>query len=142
MAELELRRLGVGDDAVVERAAALFDKPLLSAATAAFLASDDHYFILALLDGEPAGFISGVEMIHPDKGTEMFLYELGVAEEARRQGVGTALVRALADLARERGCYGMWVLTDADNDAAQGTYRKAGAGSATANTMLEWRFER
>ena len=71
--------------------------------------------------------ISGVETTHPDKGTEMFLYELGVDEDARRQGVATALVNALAALARERGCYGMWVGVDTDNAAARATYRRAGA---------------
>ena len=45
----------------------------------------------------PVGMISGVETTHPDKGTEMFLYELGVDEDARRRGVATALVNALAD---------------------------------------------
>jgi ribosomal protein S18 acetylase RimI-like enzyme len=142
MPELELRRLGVGDDEVVAQAASLFDKPPVPSETAAFLAAEGHHVILALLDGEPVGFVSGVEMIHPDKGRELFLYELGVAEQARGQGVGTALVRALAELARERGCYGMWVLTDADNGAALQAYRRAGATATSATLMLEWRFDR
>jgi ribosomal protein S18 acetylase RimI-like enzyme len=141
MDHLELRHLQPGDDALVERAAALFDKAPLPSATAAFLGSADHHLILAVLDGEPVGFVSGVEMIHPDKGREMFLYELGVADAARRRGVGTALVSALAALARERGCSDMWVLTDADDAAAMGTYRRAGATSAGPTTMLEWRFK-
>jgi len=53
------------------------------------------------------GFVSGVELTHPDKGSEMFLYELGVDAAARRRGVGRALVEALRALARRRGCYGM-----------------------------------
>jgi hypothetical protein len=69
---IELRRLGPGDAAVVLGAATLFDKPPQPAATAAFLAADDHHLILAELDGEPAGFVSGVEMTHPEKGPEMF----------------------------------------------------------------------
>ena len=73
-----------------------------------------------------AGFVSGVEMTHPDKGTEMFLYELAVEEASRNRGIGRALVRALADLARERGCYGMWVLTDDGNPAALRAYAAAG----------------
>jgi ribosomal protein S18 acetylase RimI-like enzyme len=44
--------------------------------------------------------VTGVEMTHPDKGTEMFLYELGVADEHQGRGIGRALVSALADLAR------------------------------------------
>jgi ribosomal protein S18 acetylase RimI-like enzyme len=140
--DLELRHLGPGDEASVAEAAALFDKAPVPSETAAFLAAEGHHLILALLAGKPVGFVTGVEMVHPDKGRELFLYELGVAKEARGRGVGTALVRALADLARERGCYGMWVLTDADNAAALGAYRKAGATDTSPSLMLEWRFHR
>jgi ribosomal protein S18 acetylase RimI-like enzyme len=79
-------------------------------------------------------------MTHPDKGTEMFLYELGVAEQHQRQGVGRALVDALRAIAVERGCYGMWVLTDDDNVAALATYRAAGAGEPEPQVMLSWTF--
>lgn len=57
-------------------------------------------------------------MTHPDKGTETFQYELGVDESFRGRGVGRALVSALADLSRERGCYGVWTITDEENAAA------------------------
>ena len=70
----------------------------------------------------------------------MLLYELGVDEAARGRGVGAALVEALAGLARERGCYGMWVLTDDDNDAALATYRRAGATEESSHRMLAWGF--
>jgi ribosomal protein S18 acetylase RimI-like enzyme len=136
----EIRRLGPGDDEQVQRAANLFDKPPIAAATAAFLAASDHHLLIASVDGQPAGFVSGVETIHPDKGTEMFLYELGVDDAFRGRGIGAALVEALAGLARERGCYGMWVLTSADNEGAIATYRRAGATNASSSLMLEWRF--
>ena len=70
----------------------------------------------------------------------MFLYELSVGAAHRNQGVGRALVRALADLARERGCYGMWVATEPDNHAALATYRAAGAAEPEPFMSLEWRF--
>jgi ribosomal protein S18 acetylase RimI-like enzyme len=70
----------------------------------------------------------------------MLLYELGVAEHARRRGIGTALTRALADLARERGNYGMFVLVDDDNDAALRTYRSTNAGDDGTHIMLAWDF--
>ncbi len=79
-------------------------------------------------------------MTHPDKGTEMFLYELAVDEGSRGQGIGAALVDALRSLAEERGCYGMWVMTDHDNEAARRTYGAAGATDAGSFVMLEWTF--
>jgi ribosomal protein S18 acetylase RimI-like enzyme len=118
----------------------LFDNPLREDAVARFLVSADHHLLLALEAGEPVGMVSGVELTHPDKGTEMFLYELSVTEASQRRGIGTALVEALAALARERGCRGMWVLTDEDNAAAVGTYRKAGATIEERTLLLEWRL--
>lgn len=71
----------------------------------------------------------------------MFMYELGVAEEHRRRGIGFALVEALRELSVELGCYGMWVLTDAENLAAIGAYRAAGGGKPSPQVMLGWTFE-
>jgi ribosomal protein S18 acetylase RimI-like enzyme len=120
-------------------AADLFDAPPLAAVTERFLADPTHHLLLAYDDaGRAVGMISGVETTHPDKGTEMFIYELGVAPAARLQGVATELVRALAVVAREQGCYGMWVGTEPDNVAAQATYRKAGANEEAPFVLLSW----
>jgi ribosomal protein S18 acetylase RimI-like enzyme len=136
---MNIRPLGEGDDAAVATAEHLFDHRVDAEATARFLADPNHHLLVAYDDaGRPMGFVSGVETTHPDKGTEMFLYELGVDESARRQGIGRALVEALATLARERGCYGMFVLTDDDNVAALATYRSAGGGNSSPQVMLEW----
>ncbi len=106
----------------------------------AFLERPGHHLLLASRGSAAIGFVSGVETIHPDKGTEMFLYELSVHESARRQGVGVALVAALERLARSRGCYGMWVLADADNDAALRTYARAGGTDEGSPRMIGWTF--
>ncbi|AGZ46470.1 GNAT family N-acetyltransferase [Actinoplanes friuliensis] len=128
----------VEDAAAVHRAADLFDGPPLAEATEKFLAHPDHHLLFAYDGDRAVGMVSGVEMTHPDKGTEMFLYELGVAPTARLQGVGSALVEALAAVARERGCYGMWVGTEVGNEAAQATYRRAGATEETPFVLLNW----
>ena len=139
-----MRVARVVDQHEVKAAEGLFDRPLDEAATATFLGNAGHHLLLAYTDSSstPVGFVSGVEMTHPDKGTEMFLYELGVASPSRKQGVATALVRALADLADARGCYGMWVAVDADNDAALSTYRSAGADDGSPSTVQSWKFAR
>ena len=129
----------VVDAAAVHLAADLFDSPPLAAATEKFLTRPDHHLLFAYTDRERAvGMISGVEMTHPDKGTEMFIYELGVAPAARLQGIGKRLVAELAVIARRNGCYGMWVGTEVDNDAALATYRRAGATDETSFTLLNW----
>jgi ribosomal protein S18 acetylase RimI-like enzyme len=137
--DIDIRHLGPGDDDAVRAAGALFDQPPKPDATRRFLEQSTHHLLVAYdAGGEPIGFVTGVETTHPDKGTEMFLYELGVADPRRRQGVGTALVRALAALARQRGCYGMWVGTEEDNVAARRTYARAGAQATPPHVILEW----
>ena len=137
--DLEIRHLGPGDDGAVLAAGALFDEPPRPAATRRFLEEPAHHLLIAYdAGGEPVGFVTGVETTHPDKGTEMFLYELGVAEPARRQGVGSALASALVALARQRGCYGMWVGTEDDNVAARRTYERAGARATPPHVVFEW----
>jgi ribosomal protein S18 acetylase RimI-like enzyme len=137
---MEIRRLTPDDQAAVLGAGYLFDDPPLAEATARFLDLPGHHLLFAFEGGRAIGFVSGVELTHPDKGTEMFLYELGVDEPYRRRGVGRALAEALAVAARERGCYGMFVLTEATNEAALRTYRGAGAGQAESSEMLSWTF--
>jgi ribosomal protein S18 acetylase RimI-like enzyme len=137
---MRIHRATTGDAPLVHQAAALFDEAPRDDAIARFLGSDDHHLLLALEGDSAVGFVSGVELTHPDKGIEMFLYELAVAEAARRRGIGRALVEALAELARERGCRGMWVLTDEDNVAAVTTYRRAGATKDERTFLLEWTF--
>jgi aminoglycoside 3-N-acetyltransferase I len=139
---MRIVRLGPGDEQLVLDAAELFDAPPTNVWTAKFLSSEGHHLLVAVDEGgDPIGFVSGVETTHPDKGTEMFLYELSVDPAHRNRGIGTALVGALADLARTRGCYGIWVGTEPDNAAALATYRAAGASAPEPFMTLEWSFD-
>ncbi len=138
MPEINVRR--ITNPADVHAAATLFDSAPLSGATDRFLADPGHHLLIAYVEDEAVGMVTGVEMTHPDKGAEMFLNELGVDEGHRGRGVGRALVMALATLAREQGCYGMWVLTDDDNDAAIATYRAAGGVLGDNSRQLSWDF--
>lgn len=125
--------------ASVRRAAHLFDHPVDDDAALAFLDDRRHVLILARLDGHPVGFVSAVELSHPDKPrSEMFVYELGVDEDFRRRGVATALMRGLIDSCEARGCGEMFVLTEQDNAAAIATYRKALGTPEPAGVMFTW----
>src|SRR5215210_6413103 len=120
--EVDIRRLGAADERAALAAEALFDGPADAEATRRFLAAPGHHLLVAYDGaGRPVGFVSGVELTHPDKGTELFLYELGV--EA---------------LARERGCHGMYTLADEGNAAARAAYRSAGGREASRPVMIDW----
>lgn len=138
---MEIILLGPGDADRVVAAAPLFDHEPKPAAVQHFLAEPTHHLLVAYEEEVPVGFVTGVEMTHPDKGTEMFLYELGVAEAYRRRGIGGSLVQRLAEIAQSRGCYGMWVGTATTNAAALATYQRAGASrDADQAIILSWVF--
>ncbi|MEV6953196.1 GNAT family N-acetyltransferase [Streptomyces sp. NPDC051183] len=133
---MDIRRAAAADE--LRSAEGLFDGPVREDWAQRFLASPGHLMLIAYVDGVPAGMVSGVEMSHPDKGTEMCLYELSVDEGYRRRGIGRALTEALAAEARARGCYGMWVGVDTDNEAALATYASAGARDEGVFSMRGW----
>ncbi|MBT2404825.1 MULTISPECIES: GNAT family N-acetyltransferase [unclassified Streptomyces] len=124
--------------AELQAAEGLFDGPARLDWCERFLDAPGHLMLIAYVDGVPAGMVSGVEMSHPDKGTEMCLYELSVDEGYRRRGIGRALAEALADEARARGCYGMWVGVDTDDEAALATYAASGARDEGLFAMRGW----
>ncbi len=138
MRRWEIERVTESD--VVLAAGHLFDSAPTPAWSQAFLAAPGHHLLMAFEDDRAVGMVTGVEMTMPDKGTEMFLYELAVADDAQGKGIGTALARALADLAIQLGCYDMWVLTDHDNLPALGAYRRSGAATTEPTTLLLWDF--
>jgi len=133
-----IRRLGPGDEPLVLHASHLFDHAPTPEWTQRFLEREGHHLLLAIEGDEAVGFASAIEMAHPDKGIELFLYELGVDEGARRRGIGRALVEAALELAHALGCYGAWTVTEDDNDAALATYRAAGAEADPTSVTQVW----
>ena len=133
----------VTSKAATAAAAHLFDDPVDDVASGAFLDDERHHLLIAYVGDVPAGFVTGVELFHPDKTKpEMFLYELGVDEAYRGRGVATGLLQRLVGLCRERGCGSMFALTDEDNAAARATYTKAGGEAQPAGIMFTWTVDR
>jgi ribosomal protein S18 acetylase RimI-like enzyme len=138
-AGVRVRRANSGDEREVARFEAAFDYDVLSDETRRFLVDDRHHLLLGYVDERPAGFVSAVEVFHPDKQRELFLNEIGVVDEARRRGVARALIEELKRLGRERGCGTVWVLTDEENEAAMGLYRSTGGRwDGTSHVMFEY----
>ena len=124
MGQIEIRRLGPGDAAVLDRVLPdVFDHAIDSAAAAAFLADPHHHLVVAIEDGVVIGFVSAIDYFHPDKPRpELWIDEVGVAPERHGRGVGKAVMRGMLDVARAVGCGEAWVLTDRGNTAAMRLY--------------------
>lgn len=137
---MEIWRATAGAQERVKAAEHLFDDPVDLDATGRFLANDANHLLIAYVEGEPAGFVTGTELTHPDQADpELFLNELGVDEAFRGRGIGRALVAKLWELAQSRGCRGMWVLTDDDNPAALKVYAAAGGTRLPDDeVMFQW----
>ena len=139
---MEIVRLVPGDEERVHAASHLFDGPARTEETARTLREPTHHVLIAYEGDEAVGFVSGIEVTHPDKRTEMMLYELAVDESHRRRGIGRALVRSLADLAAEQGCPSMFVLTEKSNAAAIATYGFGDPVREDDFVMFTWKVGR
>ncbi|WP_309664748.1 GNAT family N-acetyltransferase [Tabrizicola sp.] len=132
-----LLRLGP-EDAPLLWDADVFDGPVHQDWLAAFLAEPSHLIVVAVLDGRVAGFASGAVLHHPDKPPSLYIMELGVNEDARRQGIATTLVAAIRSDGRARGCQTAFVLAEPDNAAARGLYSQLAAKETPDVVMFDW----
>jgi GNAT superfamily N-acetyltransferase len=91
------------------------------------MSGDDGEFLLGAVDGEPVGVCQLRFRWSVWKSAEdCWLEDLFVREEARRSGLGRALVEAALERARERGCMRIELDVNEDNGAARALYEACG----------------
>lgn len=79
----------------------------------------DHPMLIAEADGEPAGLLT-----YEVTGDDCEVMTLHATRQW--QGAGSALIAAVREVARERGCRRLWVLTTNDNVDALRFYQRRG----------------
>ncbi|MEZ5427973.1 MAG: GNAT family N-acetyltransferase [Pyrinomonadaceae bacterium] len=94
------------------------------------LARDDFHVVVATSEnGEVIGGLTAYELRkYKREATEMFLYEIGVAESFRRRGIARELIAFLKRVCAKKEIREMFVATEADNRPAKGLYRRTGGG--------------
>jgi ribosomal protein S18 acetylase RimI-like enzyme len=134
-----IRRLGPGDEAVLELLAAEdadFDldgrsgplPPLEPARARRYLANPAVLLWVAVEDDRILGFLYCVLVpLRSGAGQELLLYEIGVRQAYRRRGTGRALLTHLEEWMRASSVEVVWVL--ADNEIAVEFYRGCGFAS-------------
>ena len=101
----------------------------IEASVERIIAGDDGEYILGAVDdgAEPAGVCQVRFRWSVWKSAEdCWLEDLYVREEARRTGLGRALVDAALERARERGCRRIELDVNEDNAAARALYEACG----------------
>jgi ribosomal protein S18 acetylase RimI-like enzyme len=130
-----VRRLGPGDEAVVRHLAED------AAPQTGLLADERSIFLVAFDRDRPVGFLLAYELLRRQGDpSRLFVYEVGVDEGWRRQGVATALFDELGRLARARGIRAAFVLTNESNEAAMELYRSVGGVRPSTDDVL-WDFD-
>ena len=126
---MDIRRLGPGDEDVVRT---LATRP----PQVALLEDYRTIFLVAFEEDDPVGFAFGYVLPRRHGPPAIFfVYEIEVDEPHRGRGIGTELMRALA---REAGTEEGFVLTDADNEAANALYAAIGGRRAD---IVQWGFD-
>jgi len=97
------------------------DDPWSTEAVAGILALPGSFGLIAQSAGRPLGFL-----LAQCAAGESEIINLAVAPEARRQGVGAALVGHAMARARTNGAQAMFLEVAADNEAARALYEREG----------------
>jgi aminoglycoside 6'-N-acetyltransferase I len=100
----------------------VFDEPVRKQRLTAYLAEPGHFFIAAIEDGMLVGQCAAVIHRHPDKPSELYIDEVGVADARLRQGIAGRMMDAMLALGKEKGCEEAWLGTEADNIPARALY--------------------
>ncbi len=141
-ADIDIRRIGPRDGALFDRVAnGVFDDPVLPSRLAAYVAEPGHHLYVAISGGEIVGQCAAVLHRHPDKASELYIDEVGVAPAFRRHGIGGALLQAMMDLGRKLGCAEAWLGTEPDNGPARLLYERSREKRKPAETFVMYVYE-
>jgi ribosomal protein S18 acetylase RimI-like enzyme len=125
--QLEIKKLGAGDEAILDRVAEdVFDEPIRPDRLAAYLADPRHHLLVAIEAGRVVGQVAAVLYRHPDKAPELFIDEVGVTPALRQRGIARRLLDEMLALGKALGCEEAWVCTAHGNIAARRLYDSCG----------------
>jgi len=100
-----------------------------------------HFIALAATAGHEV--VGGLAAYMLDKferdRREIYIYDLAVAEEHRRRGIATTLIRRLIDIARERRAYVIFVEADSEDDPAIKLYESFGTKEGVCHFDIDVR---
>ena len=134
-----LRRLGSGDVTLLRKLNKLFGEAFDEADTYSgeppsdayieeLLAKEQVIALVATAHEEVAGGLVAYELDKFERmRREVYIYDLAVAPKYRRQGIATALIMRLREIAARRGAWVIYVQADYGDAPAIALYEKLGS---------------
>jgi aminoglycoside 3-N-acetyltransferase I len=134
-----VKRLALGDLALFRTLNAVFgrafddaesytSKPPSDAYLEGLLAKEHVIPLVAVANGEVIGGLVAYELEKfEQERREIYIYDLAVDEAHRRQGVATALIGQLGEIAASRAAWVIYVQADYGDEPAIALYTKLGA---------------
>jgi aminoglycoside 3-N-acetyltransferase I len=91
------------------------------------LGSDYFIAVVAVRDGEVVGGLAGYELKkYEQERSEVYIYDLAVAQPHRRLGIATALLAEVKRIAAAQGARVVFLQADLDDEPAIALYSKLG----------------
>ena len=93
------------------------------------LLTREHFIAIAAVEaGEVVGGLVAYELQKLEQErSEIYIYDLAVAEAARRRGIATAVIQRLREIAVLRGAWVIYVQADYGDEPAIALYTKLGS---------------
>jgi aminoglycoside 3-N-acetyltransferase I len=147
MGDIDVRRLGPGDEAVAANTFTMMAKVFGEASEQLthdylqnLLGRENFWALTAFDDTEIVGGLTAHALpMTRTASTELFIYDLAVRHDHRRQGVGSRLVTLLRESAARSGITEIFVPADNEDVHALDFYRAQGA---TASPVTIFTFTR
>jgi ribosomal protein S18 acetylase RimI-like enzyme len=102
-----------------------------------FFGNPANYLIVAEVGGKSAGFLlaHALQRLKED-ARKMFIYEIDVAEEFQRQGVGTRLIEYVVDVVTSERMLNAFVFTNQSNKGAVEFYKSTGGKIINGDDLM------
>jgi len=104
----------------------------------ALLAKEHVMVLVALVEQRVVGGLVAYELDKFERARrELYIYDLAVAAVHRRQGIATALIKHLREIAAERGAWVVYVQADYGDEPAIALYDKLGVREEVLHFDIE-----
>src|SRR5206468_4200587 len=106
-----------------------------------FLSDPNNFYLIATIDGQPAGAVHGYKLLHPTGVAFLYIDEVDTVKEFRRQGVARAMMEESFKIAKELGCAEAWLGTEHDNQPAKALYEGMHPTEVENGPIYTWKIK-